>query len=85
MSEDERNWLVSLLHSHDEHDSMWRPLTAHALATVLRDDPAAWEKARDDSLEILGKNNRDAFGDRLCVAAWRHHDGFDAGRAQGEA
>ena len=43
---------------------MWRPVTAHALATVLRDDPAAWEKARDDSLEILDKNNRDAFGDR---------------------
>ena len=64
VSEDERNWLVSLLHSHDEHDSMWRPLAAHALAAVLRDDPAAWEKARDDSLEILDKNNRDAFGDR---------------------
>lgn len=43
---------------------MWRPLSAHALATVLRDDPAAWEKARDDSLEILDKSNRDAFGDR---------------------
>jgi len=42
VSEDERSWLVSLLHSHDEHDSIWRPLTAHALATVLRDDLAAW-------------------------------------------
>ena len=64
VSEDERSWLVSLLRSHDEHDSMWRPLAAHALATVLRDDPAAWEKARDDGLEILDKDNRDAFGDR---------------------
>ena len=64
VSEDERSWLASLLRSHDEHASMWRPLSAHALATVLRDDPAAWEKARDDSLEILDKNNRDAFGDR---------------------
>ena len=64
VSEDERSWLVSLLRSHDEHASMWRPLSAHALATVLRDDPAAWEKARDDGLEILDKNNRDTFGDR---------------------
>ncbi len=64
VSEDERSWLISLLHSHDEHASMWRPLSAHALAIVLRDDPAAWEKARDDSIEILDKNNRDTFGDR---------------------
>ena len=64
VSPDERNWLISLLHSRDEGASMWRPVTAHALATVLRDDPAAWEKARDDGLEILGKDNRDAFGDR---------------------
>ncbi len=62
VSEDERSWLVSLLGSHDEHASMWRPISAPALAIVLRDDPAAWEKARDDSLEILDKNNRDAFG-----------------------
>ena len=64
VSPDERNWLISLLHSRDEGASMWRPVTAHALATVLRDDPAAWEKARDDGLEILDKDNRDAFGDR---------------------
>ena len=64
VSQEERSWLASLLRSHDEQSSMWRSLSAHALAIVLRDDPAAWEKARDDSLEILDKNNRDAFGDR---------------------
>lgn len=43
---------------------MWRPVTAHTLATVLRDDPAGGERSRDDGLEILDKSNRDAFGDR---------------------
>lgn len=64
VSEDERSWLVSLLHSHDEHTSMWRPLSAHVLASILRDDPAAWDKARDDSLKILDKDNRGPLGDR---------------------
>jgi hypothetical protein len=63
VSQDERNWLISLLHSRDEHDSMWRLVTAHALATVLRDDPVAWQKARDESLEILDKQH-DTLGDR---------------------
>lgn len=62
VSPDERDWLISLLHSRDEGASMWRPVTAHALATVLHDDPAAWDKARDDGLEILDKNSHDAFG-----------------------
>ena len=64
VSPDERSWLTSLIHCRDEGASMWRPVTAHALATVLREDPVAWEKARDDGLGILDKDNRDAFGDR---------------------
>lgn len=63
VSQDERDWLISLLHSRDEYASLWRPVTAHALASILRDDSAAWEKARDDGLKILDKKNG-PLGDR---------------------
>ena len=68
VSEGEREWLVRQLHARDNNTgNLWRPLVAHTLAAAVRDQPAAWEKARDDSLTILDKEHH-ATGDRAL--AW---------------
>jgi hypothetical protein len=68
MAESEREWLISQLHTREATGNLWRPLLAHTLSAAVRDDTAAWEKTRDDGLEIIGKASR-VMGDRALTWA----------------
>jgi NACHT domain len=67
LSEPERAWLISQLHTNDASGDLWHPFLTHAVLGVARDQPATWERVRDDSLSILDKDHR-TRGDRAL--AW---------------